>query len=364
MTRWRWLIILLFCAAWTVVPVSGMQLPQAVALTGALLSMAGAALLLGWVGLVLQHEFSPAVAGGTVAAIASIPQAASYFLWASNAERHAERLPFITPAIVLLGLGSAGLIVFYRLRGGQQVIPFREGSWVELLALLVTSLDAFWMVLKRSISLWDTLALLGVFSVYIVFASRLEPAPPLREGPLSDWRRTQPPFRQIYLVLLGSAAGLLLLLSWKDMSRIAAFSGLGPKAHWVTALIDQSPVLLTLFVLALQDRPRLTLRILVAGLVVQTSLWVGLIPLGPVLARKAWALPLNELQVSSLIVYATMLFYEVLLLSGLVLSVAGGLSLGALFLVAFALEGPNASWVAAACITAACVILALSRRRA
>src|SRR6185295_3617920 len=163
------------------------------------------------------------------------------------------------------------------------------------------------------------------------------------------------PLRQVYLALLGSAAALLLLLSWKDMIRMTYFSGQGAKAHWVTAIIDESPVLLTVFLLALQDHPRLALRALVAGLVVQTSLWVGLIPLGPVLARRAWALPLSEVQVSGLILYASLLFFEVLLLSGLALTLLGGVAIAALFACAFVLEGPTASWIAAGCVTIASI---------
>ena len=326
--------------------------------------MAGAGLLLGWVGLVMQHELSPAVAGGTIAAIASLPQGVSYFFWASSVGKHVNRLPFVVPALTLIGIGAAGVILLYRISGDQQIIQFREGSWVELLALLLVCFDAFWMVVKRTISLWDTIVLLATFSLYIIFASRLEPAPPHREGPLSEWRHVPAPWRQVYLVLLGSAAAILLLLSWKDMSRIAAFSGQGPRAHWVNALIDESPILLTALLLAAQNWPRLALRVLVAGLVVQTSCWVGLIPLGPVLAHRAWAFALSEVQISGLIVYAAMLFYVVLLLSGLAVSLAGGFSLAGLFLLAFLLEGSTGSWIAAGLILLSCVALVLSRRRA
>lgn len=359
--RHAWIPILLVCGLWTALSSTVLAAPGPVHAAGALLAMAGAGLLLGWVGLFLQAEMSPAVAGGTIAAIASIPQGVQLFFWAASPEGHAGRLPFIAPSLVLMGGGWSSAALFHRFRRGQAVIPFREGSWVELLALLIATLDAFWMVLKRSLSLWDSLVLLGVFALYLVFAGRLEPAPPVREGPLSDWRHLGFPWRQIALTLLGAAAGTLLLLAWKDLSRAVSLpAGSGP---WLEALAGQSPVLLTGLLLILQDRPRLGIRVLVASLVIQVSLLVALIPVGPMLARRSATFALDPDQVSELGVYASMLFYGVLLLSGLALTAGAAISLAAMLAGVILIEGPWGSWLAAAGIIGSCVVLVLSRRR-
>jgi len=311
--------------------------------------LVAAGLLAAQAARLLLAEFSPAIAAGVVAVFCSLP-----FGWAvASSASGARPFPLGPSWLVLAGAGWPAAALLHWTRTRTPIIPFREGSWVELLALLFCLLDGAAVVIKRSISLWDSLFLGSALSLYILFALRLEP-PSVRTPAAQLPGRF--PWRQAALGAMACFSGLLLLGSWASLSKLAGSS------VWLQPLAEQAPALATGLCLVAIGESALGLRVLVATQILLGCLWSALAPAAALFSRGRAHIPLSPAEAADLVGSLGVCFFAFLHLSGLALSVSGAATMALLFAATVVLRGPSGSWLAGALGAAACAALVAKRR--
>jgi cation:H+ antiporter len=355
--------------------------PLAAAVFG--LAIVGAALLLSWAGEAAQVDISAGLALAVLALLAVLPEYAVDMVFGVQAGQAYEQAGACVPGPdgsspcslalanmtganrVLVGLGwpivvlTAALAVRRDRRrdpdedsgggtaGGRRPkaseVRLAPALSAEVVFLGVVTLYSLTLALRSSLTLIDSVVLVGVF---VAYALRLAQAPP--EDPdltgVSEYvgRKEMRPRRSWVIGLFALAAvGILATAEHFAESLVTTGHELGVDTfvlvQWVAPLASESPELIVACLFAWRLKGGNALGALLSSKVNQWSLLVGTIPLVFAIAAGTFdGLPLDTHQRLELLITAAQSLLAVSLLVGLRLGTRGALLLLALFGVQFA----------------------------
>ncbi len=339
--------------------------PAAAVLYG--LAIVGAAFLLSWAAEAAQLDISAGLAIAALAFIAVLPEYAvdMVFAWkggnavaaygaschppgASGESACSLALANMTGANrLLIGIGWP-LVVFIAWVRSRRIGPaihdvrLERSHAVEVSFLALATVYSLTLPLKPSITLWDSLILVGIFVAYTVRVSRAPAEEPHLVGParlIGGFSVRRRRFAVVSLFLF-SAAVILLSAEHFAEALVATGQELGISefllVQWLAPLASEAPELLVAGLFAWRLNTNAGLGTLVSSKVNQWTLLVGTLPIVFALAYGGLhGLPIDAHQREELFLTAAQSFFALGVLATLSISTREALLLFSLFWAQF-----------------------------
>jgi len=364
----RQLMLILAAVATTLpaigVRVSGSGPPEWLAAVIFGLGVVGAAFLLAWAAEVLQLDISQGLALALLALIAVLPEYAVDFTFAVKAGQDPDKYAPLALANMtggnrlLIGVGWSLVVLLaawritrvaraqgYRGELDTNVTLDRPHA-IEIAFLGLATIYSLTLPLKRTLTLFDAVVLVGLFVLYAARISRAPAEAPHLVGPAEligrlpvAWRRAV-----VALMLAGSAAVILIsaepfadaLVTTGEEFGISTFL----LVQWVAPLASEAPELLVAGLFAWRLNTNAGLGALVSSKVNQWTLLVGTLPVVFAISAGVFhGLPLDTLQREELFLTAAQSVFAVAVLTNRSISAREAFALLGLFLAQFVLGG-------------------------
>jgi len=215
---------------------------------------------------------------------------------------------------------------------------------VPLVFLLIATLYSLTLPLRESITLVDTIVLVGIFVLYSIRVSKAPAEDPDLIGPSAWVGRMDAPKRRTGYIALFVVAAVIILLCAEPFAESLVETGteLGISqfflVQWLAPLASEAPELLVAGLYAWRLKTTDALATLVSSKVNQWSLLVGTLPVVFALSAGSFnGLPIDAMQREELLITAAQSLFAVALLVTLSITVVGALSLLGLFAAQFVL---------------------------
>jgi cation:H+ antiporter len=347
-----------------VIRVSGAGPPELVAAVFFGLGVVGAAFLLAWGAEALQLDISQGLALALLALIAVLPEYAVDFTFALKAGEDPDKYAPLALANMtggnrlLIGIGWSLVVLLAawritRIARSQGYtgdldtdVTLDRPHAIEIAFLAVASIYSLTLPLKRTLSLVDTVLLVGLFVWYAVRISRAPAEEPHLVGPAELIGRLPDMKRRLVVALLLVGSAAVILISAEPFAEALVTTGeeFGISTfllvQWVAPLASESPELLVAALFAWRLNTNAGLGALVSSKVNQWTLLVGTLPLVfSISAGALGGLPIDSLQREELFLTAAQSVFAVAVLTNRSLSVREALFLMGLFLAQFVLGG-------------------------
>jgi len=320
------------------------------------LAIVGAAFAISWAAETAQLDISAGLAIAILALIAVLPEYAVDFVFTSQGGNSYQLDPTCPPLPgggsespcdlalanmtganrLLIGLGWSMVvfIAWYRLRTTSteprprwEGIQLTRDHSIEIGFLWVATLYSLTLPLKSSITLIDTVVLVGLFAGYTWRVSRAPAEEPHLVGPARYLGTFRTAARRAWVIGLFLASGTVI---WLFAHRFAeALVKAGEQLHinefllvqWLAPLASETPELLVAGLFAWRLNSNAGLGTLVSSKVNQWTLLVGTLPIVFAISSASWhGLPISAIQREELFLTAAQSFFAVAILSNLSLS--------------------------------------------
>ena len=314
----------------------------------------GAAFMLSWAAELAQLEISQALALAFLALMAVLPEYAVdlYLAWtaAKDPSYTALAAANMTGANrILIGFGWPVILFCYWLRSRQREIKVESEQRVDLAALLVATVYAFLIPLKRTLSLVDTAFLVGLFAVYVVQSGKAHHVEPELEGPPARiallpraWRRLATialfllPGYTIFIAAEPFAEGLMRCAEQLNVPKFVLI-------QWLAPLASESPEFIVAILFALKGNPMAGFGTLISSKVNQWTLLIGMLPLAySASGRHLQPMVLDARQAEEILLTAAQSLLAVIMLTNWSFGLGEAVLLFALFIAQLAIPIP---WV-------------------
>lgn len=305
----------------------------------------GASCLLLWACDAAQADISQALALAVVALIAVLPEYSvdMYFTWQAGKFPDSDYAHFaianMTGANRLLigvGWGMIALICWLRFRRPVRIEKDRR---TELFFLGVSTLYAFVIPLKGTLVWYDGLVFLGIYTWYIVVASRRPCGEVEAEGPALVLVALPKVRRRLATLTLFLFAGGVILANAAPFCE--GLIGTGRQfglnqfllVQWLAPIASEAPEFIVALVFAWRGQAGMALGSLLSAKLNQWTLLVGMIPGVFAFSHGSLAhpLPMGALQLHEILLTAAQSFLAVALLASLRLTIGGAILLFGLF---------------------------------
>jgi cation:H+ antiporter len=326
------------------------------------LAVVGAAFLLAWAAEVLQLDVSAGLALAVLALIAVLPEYAVDFVFTWKAGADPEKYAPLALANMtggnrlLIGIGWSLVVLLAAWR--MKTIARRQGYTgpldnevkldrnhsVEIAFLLVATLYSLTLPLKRSLTLFDSVILVGLFVAYLWRIARAPAEAPHLVGPAEligsfDQRR-----RRIVVGLMLAFAAIVILLSAEGFAEALVETGAEfgidefLLVQWLAPLASEAPELLVAGLFAWRLNTNAGLAALLSSKVNQWTLLVGSMPIVFAISSSSLhGLPLDSLQREELFLTAAQSAFAVAVLANRSINTKEAYALLGLFLSQFVL---------------------------
>jgi cation:H+ antiporter len=323
------------------------------------IAIVGAAFAISWAAETAQLDISAGLAIAVLALIAVLPEYAVDFVFASQGGNSYQLDPTCPPLPgsepgaespcdlalanmtganrLLIGLGWSMVvfIAWYRLRRtgvlpkGQrwEGIQLTRDHSIELGFLWVATLYSLTLPLKSSITLVDTLILVGLFAGYTWRVARAPAEEPHLVGPARYLGTFPVAPRRAWVIGLFLSSGIVIWLFAEPFAHSLQEAGrdLGISqfllVQWLAPLASESPELLVAGLFAWRLNTNSALGTLVSSKVNQWTLLVGTLPVVFAISSASFhGLPISDMQREELFLTAAQSFFAVAILSNLTLS--------------------------------------------
>ncbi|MEX2275190.1 MAG: sodium:proton exchanger [Actinomycetota bacterium] len=352
------------------------------------LAIVGAAFILSWAAEVAQLDISAGLAIAVLALIAVLPEYAVDMVFAAKAGNAVQQFGAACEAPgaagetscslalanmtgsnrLLIGIGWSAVvfIAWWRVRtlrsrdakdkplppqlgsalashDGKGITLQRSNS-VEIAFLALATVYSLTLPLKHSITLIDTLILVGIFVAYTIRVARAPAGEPHLVGPARYVGTFVTRNRRIAIIVMFAFAAAIIGLCAEAFAEALVDTGkdFGVSefllVQWLAPLASESPELLVACLYAWRLNTQSGLGTLVSSKVNQWTLLVGTLPLVFAIASASLhGLPIDEVQREELFLTAAQSFFAVAVLSSLSLSNREALMLFSLFWAQFIL---------------------------
>ncbi len=342
------------------------------------LAIVGAAFLLSWAAEVAQLDISASLAIALLALIAVLPEYAVDFVFASKGGNSVQAYGPSCPPVgggtespcslalanmtganrLLIGIGWSMVIfiAWYRVRTMRRRAGRPPARWegvrldrshsVELAYLAVATAYSLTLPLKHSITLIDSVVLVGIFVAYTWRISRAPAEEPHLVGPAAWLGTFSPKARHRTIVALFGVAGAVILLCAEHFaeSLVASGEAVGISefllVQWLAPLASEAPELLVAGMYAWRLNTNAGLGTLVSSKVNQWTLLVGTLPIVfAISSASLHGLPIETRQREELFLTAAQSFFALAVLSNLSMSVREAWLLFGMFWAQFIVGG-------------------------
>jgi cation:H+ antiporter len=303
----------------------------------------GAAFLLTWAAEVAQVDISQGLALAFLALIAVLPEYAVdlYFAW--QAPHHPEYTAYATANMtganrLLIGIAWPLIIVLFWWKSRRRELHLPRSRCVELVFLILATLYSFVIPLKGTISLLDTVVLVGCFAGYVWRTAKAEVEEPELLGPAQALGVLRPALRRTAVVLLFVFAAAVIIGSAERFAEALIHVGKAAGidefllVQWLAPLASEAPEVVIACILTLRGDAQAGMGAMISSKVNQWTLLVGTLPLVySISAGGPSALHLDARQVEEILLTAAQSLFAVAVLANLSLSLLEAGLLFALF---------------------------------
>jgi cation:H+ antiporter len=307
----------------------------------------GAAFLLTWASEVAQLDIAQGLALAFLALIAVLPEYAVdlYFAW--QAPHHPEYTAYATANMtganrLLIGIAWPLIIVlnWWRTRRSELVLP--ESRSVELAFLAMATAYSFVIPLKQTISLWDSVVLVGLFAAYMWRISRAGAEEPDLVGPAAVIALLAPRSRRIAVIIIFIYAAACIVGAAEPFAEALVHTGKSfgmdefLLVQWLAPLASEAPEVVIACILTLRGDSQAGMGAMISSKVNQWTLLIGtLAVIYSVSAGQPGALHLDARQTEEIFLTAAQSAFAVAVLANLRLSLIEAASLFVLFVSQF-----------------------------
>lgn len=362
------LLALALAAQWVIIQVLRIPLasPWDALLPG--LGIFGAAFLLSWAAELAQLEISQALALAFLALMAVLPEYAVDLYLAWTAAKDPQYVHFATANMtganrILIGLGWPAVMLCCWAATRKREIRIEPEQRIELVALVVATLYAFTIPFKRSLSLFDTVFLIGLFVVYLIQSSKAHHVEPELTGPPAYIALLPRLWRRLMTVLLFLLPGYTIFIAAEPFAegllRNARDLGIEEFVliQWLAPLASESPEFIVAIIFAVRGNAGAGLGTLISSKVNQWTLLIGMLPLAyAVSGGHMVPMPLDARQAEEIFLTAAQSLLAVVILANWSFGLGESLLLAGLFITQLAIP---VTWVRM-CFAALYVLIALS----
>jgi cation:H+ antiporter len=274
---------------------------------------------------------------------------------------------------LLIGVGwpIVFALFFYRTRLRRLVVDRQRA--LELAFLGAATLYVILIPLRTTLTLLDTIVLVTLFVVYLIYTSKSESeevelvGPARAMGSLRDGPR-----RTVVLgVLLFSGAVIIASAEPFAESLVHLGEQIGVSEflliQWLAPLASESPEVLVAGLLAWRGRAAVGMGALISSKVNQWTLLIGTLPLAFMLSSGEWGLthglPLDSRQREEILLTAAQSAFAIAVFVNLKMSAREALALFLLFATQLVITDERVRVVYSFIYIAICVVLLLSSRR-
>jgi cation:H+ antiporter len=248
---------------------------------------------------------------------------------------------------LLIGIGWPMVVFVAWLRSRRLGPPMRDvrlerSHAVEVSFLALATVYSLTLPLKHSVTLWDSLILVGIFVAYTVRVSRAPAEEPHLVGPARLIGTFSMRRRRLTVVALFLFSATVILLSAEHFAEALVATGqeLGISefllVQWLAPLASEAPELLVAGLFAWRLNTNAGLGTLVSSKVNQWTLLVGTLPIVFALAYGGLhGLPIDAHQREELFLTAAQSFFALAVLATLSISTREALLLFSLFWAQF-----------------------------
>jgi cation:H+ antiporter len=334
----------------------------------------GGAFLLTWAGEVAELDISQGMALAFLALVAVLPEYAVdlYFAW--KAAGHPEYTAYAAANMtggnrLLIGLAWPVIVALYWMRTRRTELKLPPNRAVELVFLSLATLYSFFIPLKGTISLLDTIVLVALFVAYMWRIARAEAGEPHLVGPAVALASLRPAVRRAGVVGLFLFSAAVILASAEPFAE--ALISLG-RAHnidefllvqWLAPLASEAPEVVIACILTFKGDAQAGFGAVVSSKVNQWTLLVGTLPVAySVALGRAGALHLDSRQVEEILLTSAQSLFGIAVLCNLRLSLFEAAALFVLFGSQLFFPSPNVRHAFALVYVALAVALLIRKR--
>ena len=317
------------------------------------LGIFGAAFLLSWGAELAQLEISESLALALLALMAVLPEYAVDIYLAWTAAHDPSYTAFAAANMtggnrLLIGLGWPVVLLCYWMKTRRKEITLDKGQRIELATLVVATGYAFLIPLKRTLSLVDTVLLVGLFVVYLIRSSQAHHVEPELEGPPRHLARLPRTWRRLVTVAMFLLPGLTIFMAAQPFAEglLDSARGLGIEEflliQWLAPLASESPEFVVAALFALRGNARAGLGTLVSSKVNQWTLLIGMLPLAYAISGgHIMPMHLDGRQAEEILLTAAQSLLAVVILANLGFGIWEGVLLASLFSMQLLIPDPR-----------------------
>jgi cation:H+ antiporter len=369
----------IFCAAlfplqWLALHFSGVHCaPHWMALSSGL-SIFGAAFMLSWAAELAQLDIPQALALAFLALIAVLPEYAVdiYFAW--QAGKNPAYVAYATANMtganrLLIGVGWATVMIACWFKADIRNVTLDKSRRLEVISLACSTIYAFVLPFKGTISLIDAAVLIALFVVYMVAASRAHMVEPELEGPPETIARFSVGARRVLTLLMFAYAGLTIFTAAEPFAEGLIASGkiLGVEefilVQWLAPLASESPEFIVAILFALRGNPQAGVGTLISSTVNQWTLLVGMLPVAYCLSGEhVNPMVMDARQQAEVLLTAAQSIFALVVIANFSFSIVEALILLGLFIVQLVFPSPEIRYAYSFVYLALAASLAFSSR--
>ncbi len=312
----------------------------------------GAAFVLSWAAEVAQLDISQTLAIAVLALIAVLPEYAVDLFLAFRAGQGDEEARHLAVANMtganrlLIGIGWAAVVLIFAFKTKKRILRLRREQRTDVGFLLVATLWAFTIPLRRQLSLLDLGVLGTLFIFYILRAAREEVEEPELIGAAAAIGALPRMPRRVATVLLFaySAAAILVVAEpfAEGLQEIGEEFGISKflLIQWIAPLASEAPEMIIAILFTLRLKAQAGIGTLISSKVNQWTLLVGTLPLVFSLAGAGLDTPMemDARQVEEVFLTAAQSLFAVAVIANLSIARWEGAVLLVLFLGQFGFE--------------------------
>lgn len=335
----------------------------------------GAAFLLTWASELAQLDVAQGLALAVLALVAVLPEYAVdlYFAW--QAPHHPEYTAYATANMtganrLLIGIAWPLIIFLYWFKTRRRQLLLPESRSVELSFLSLATLYSFVIPLKGTISLLDTVVLVGCFAAYMWRIAQAEVHEPDLVGPAAVLALLPPASRRVVVVVFFVYAAACIIGSAEPFAEglIATGRSAGIDefllVQWLAPLASEAPEVVIACILTLKGDAQAGMGAMISSKVNQWTLLVGTLPLVySISLGQPGALHLDARQTEEILLTAAQSAFACAVLANLRLSVIEATVLLVLFVTQLLQPDPTIRYVFCG-VYVALALLTFTRQRA
>jgi cation:H+ antiporter len=341
-----------------------------------------AAFLLSWAAETAEMDISQGLALAIIAFIAVLPEYAVDLVlaWNEGLQVKAGEVPdglaianMTGGNRLLIGIGwpLVFLIFFLRTRLRELIVDRQRA--LEMAFLAIATLYVIFIPLRHAVTLIDSIILVSMFIIYLVFTSRVESeetelvGPARAMGSLDDRpRRTLVVITLIYsaIVIFSTAERFA-----ESLIEIGHEFGISEffLIQWLAPLASESPEILVASLLAWRGRANVGMGALISSKVNQWTLLIGTLPIAFSIAARQFeltgGLPLDDRQREEIFLTAAQSAFAIAVFVNLRMNAQEAVALFVLFATQLFITNEMARIVYAGLYTVLCIILLIIHRK-